>query len=79
MDGKYTFNRMCQDLDDGYKILFTYLQNRYLVYKVNDNCYMKELLEQHSKNSVPPKAMITFKAIHEDFPFMEDFEYKQEI
>ena len=40
---------------------------------------MQELLEQHSKNSVPPKAMITYKAISENFPFMEDIEYKQEI
>ena len=75
----YTFERFFEDLDNGFKIIFTYVKNRYVIYKVNDNCYMRELLEQHSKNSVPPKAMITFKAIKEDFPFMEDIEYKQEI
>jgi hypothetical protein len=78
MDGKYTFNRMYKDLDDGYKILFTYLQNRYLVYKVNDNCYMQELVEQHSRNPVPPKSMITLNAVKMTFPYMEGIEYKQE-
>ncbi len=75
----YTFEKFSEDLDNGYKVIFTYVKNRYVVFKVNDNCYMQELLEQHSKNGVPPKAMITYKAIHEMFPFMEDLEYKQEI
>ena len=79
MNKNYTFDDFSNDLDNGYKIIFTYVKNRYVLYKVNDNCYMKELLEQHSKNSVPPKAMITLKAIYEEFPFMEDLEYKQEI
>lgn len=75
----YTFEKFSEDLDNGYKVIFTYVKNRYVVFKVNDNCYMQELLEQHSKNSVPPKAMITHKAINEMFPFMTDLEYKQEI
>ena len=55
----YNFEQFSQDLDNGYKIIYTFVKNRYVIYKVNDNCYMQELLEQHSKNSVPPKAMIT--------------------
>ena len=78
MDGKYTFNRFSKDLDDGYKILFNYVRNRYVVYKVKENCYMQELVEKMSRNPVPEKAMITFKAIKQMFPFMEEIEYRQE-
>ena len=86
MDGKYTFKRFSQDLDDGYKILFNYVRNRYMVYKVRENCYMQELVEQMSKNPVPQmsknpvpvKAMITTKAIKQMFPYMEEIEYKQD-
>ena len=78
MEGKYTFSKYVEDLDNGYKIIFTYLQNRYMIYKVNENCYMQELLEQHSRNPVAPKSMITFKAIKMIFPYMEMIEYKQD-
>ena len=77
MEGKYTFERFNHDLDNGYKILFDYVRNRYMLYKVNDNCYMQELIEQKSRNPAQEKAMITFKAIKQMFPFMEDIEYKQ--
>lgn len=78
MEGKYTFNKFSKDLDEGYKILFNYVRNRYVIYKVKDNCYMQELVEQMSRNPVPEKAMITTKAIKQMFPYMEDIEYKQE-
>ena len=78
MEGKYTFNKFSKDLDDGYKILFNYVRNRYVIYKVRENCYMQELVEQMSRNPVPEKAMITFKAIKQMFPFMEEIEYRQE-
>ena len=78
MDGKYTFKRFSKDLDDGYKILFNYVRNRYMVYKVRENCYMQELVEQMSRNPVPVKAMITTKAIKQMFPYMEEIEYKQD-
>ena len=76
MEGKYTYEQFSKDLDDGYKILFNYVRNRYVVYKVRENCYMQELIEQMSRNPVPEKAMITTKAVKEMFPFMEDIEYK---
>ena len=78
MDGKYTFKRFSEDLDDGYKILFNYVRNRYVVYKLRENCYMQELVEQMSKNPVPVKAMITTKAIKQMFPYMTELEYKQD-
>lgn len=78
MDGKYTFQSFSKDLDDGYKILFNYVRNRYVIYKVRDNCYMQELVEQMSRNPAQEKSMITLKAIKQMFPFMEEVEYKQE-
>lgn len=76
MEGKYTFNQFSDDLDNGYKIMYDYVRNRYIVYKVSDNCYMSELVELKTKNPVPEKSMITLKAIKEMFPFMKDIEYK---
>lgn len=78
MEGKYTFIQFSEDLDNGYKILFDYVRNRYMIYKVNENCYMQELVELKSKNPVPEKSMITLKAVKEMFPFMKDIEYRRE-
>lgn len=78
MEGKYTYEQFSEDLDNGYKILFDYVRNRYMVYKVNENCYMQELVEQKTKNPAQVKAMITLKAVKQMFPYMEDIEYKQE-
>ena len=78
MEGKYTFKQFSEDLDNGYKVLFDYVRNRYMVYKVNENCYMSELVEQKTTNPVPARSMITFKAVKEMFPFMTEIEYKSE-
>ena len=72
----YTIEKLTYDLDNGYKILFDYVRNRYSIYKVDENCYMQELIEQKSRNPLPAKSMITFKAVKEMFPFMTDIEYK---
>ena len=72
----YSFKKFSKDLDDGYKILFDYVRNRYVVYKVDENCYMQELVEQKSRNPVPEKSMITYKAIKEMFPYITDIEYR---
>ena len=75
----YSFKKFSKDLDDGYKILFDYVRNRYVVYKVDENCYMQELVEQKSRNPVPEKSMITYKAIKEMFPYITDIEYRIEM
>ena len=49
------------------------------LYKVDENCYMQELVEQKDRNPVAAKSMITFKAIKEMFPFMTEIEYKVKI
>ena len=43
MEGKYSFEQFNEDLDNGYKIIFDYVRNRYMLYKVSDNCYMQEV------------------------------------
>ena len=72
----YTIEKLTHDLDNGYKILFDYVRNRYSIYKVDENCYMQELIEQKSRNPLPERSMITYKAVKEMFPFMTDIEYK---
>ena len=79
MNNNMTFEKFSEDLDNGYKIQFDYVRNRYVLYKVNENCYMQELVEQKTKNPVAAKNMITFKAIKEMFPFITDVEYQDDL
>jgi len=76
MDGKYSFKEFKQNLDDGYQIYFTYVRNRYLLYKTAENCYTQKLLSIDEKNPQPRHAMITFKRVKEMFPFMEEIQYR---
>lgn len=75
MEG-YSFEQMDEDLDNGFQIFFTYVNNRYLVFKTSDNCYTQKLLSIHDKNPQPRMAMITYKRLKEMFPYMENIEYK---
>ena len=50
MDGKYTFERMNRELDDGYIIFYTYVRNRYHLFKTSENCYTQQLLTEDLKN-----------------------------
>ena len=72
----YTFNHFWKNLDDGLEIYYTYMGNRYLIYKLTKNCYQQELIDSNDKNPLPRKAILTLKRVKELFPFMEDFEYK---
>lgn len=76
MDGKYTFKEFNQNLDDGYQIFFTYVRNRYLLFKTAENCYTQKLLSEDPKNPQPRMAMITFRRVKEMFPHMTEIEYK---
>ena len=76
MEGKYTFKEFNQNLDDGYQIFFTYVRNRYLLFKTAENCYTQKLLTDEPKNPQPRMAMVTYRRIKEMFPYMEDIEYK---
>ena len=79
MDKNYTFEMMWEDLNNGYEIHYTYVRNRYLLFKTSENCYTQQLLTVHDKNPQPRHSMITFKRVKEMFPHMEEIEYKTGI
>lgn len=76
MNLELTFEQFDDNLDNGYQIYFTYVRNRYLIFKTSENCYTQKLLTEDSKNPQPRHAVITHKRVKEMFPFMEDIEYK---
>ena len=76
MEEDYTFEMMWEDLDDGYQIYYTYLNNRYLLFKTAQNCYTQKLLTKNKKNPQPKMSMLTLKRVKEIYEFMEDIEYK---
>ena len=76
MDGKYTFERFEKELDDGYQMYYTYVRNRYLLFKTAENCYTQKLITDNPKNPQPRMTMLTLKRVKEMFPHMEDIEYK---
>lgn len=73
---KYTFEKMWLDLKNGYQIFYTYVGNRYVLFKTADNCYTQKLLSDNKKNSQPKQLMLTLKRVKEIFEYMEDIEYK---
>ena len=72
----YTFERFEEELDNGYQMYYTYVRNRYLLFKTAENCYTQKLVSKEDKNPQPRQIVITHKRVKEMFPFMEDFEYK---
>ncbi|MCI8396230.1 MAG: hypothetical protein HFJ52_00590 [Clostridia bacterium] len=65
-------------LDEGYQVYFTYLKNKYLLFKTTENCYTQKLIYVGQKNPPARMQMVTKKYISEIFPFMEELEYKYE-
>lgn len=78
MDGKYTFKRMDSELDNGYIIFYTYVRNRYQLFKTAENSYTQQLLTEDLKNPLPRLSIITRKRLKEIFPYMTEIEYKVE-
>ena len=72
----YTFEMMWEDLNNGYQIYYTYVRNRYLLFKTAKNCYTQKLLSTNEKNPQPKMSMLTLKRVKEMFPHMEDIEFK---
>ena len=72
----YTFEKFDNDLDNGYQIYLTFVNNRYLVYKTSENCYTQELIDYDEKNPQPRISMITYKRLKELFKYSTDLEYK---
>ena len=75
MDNKYTFEMFWEDLNNGFQIYYTYLDCRYLIYKMDKNCYKNELIEAPPKSPHQKNAIYTLKRVKEIFPFMEEIEY----
>lgn len=73
---KYTFEDMWLDLKNGYQIYYTYVRNRYVLFRTAKNCYTQKLLSDDPKNPQPKMTMLTLKRVQEMFPHMEDIEYK---
>ena len=72
----YTFERFEEELDNGYQMYYTYVRNRYLLFKTADNCFTQKLVSNEDKNPQPRQIVITNKRVKEMFPFMENIEYK---
>ncbi len=47
----YTFDEFEKILDDGYQVYFTYLKNRFLLFKTAENCYTQKLIAVRTKKS----------------------------
>lgn len=76
MDANYKFTDFDKDLDNGYQIYLTFVNNRYLIYKTSENCYTQELIDYDDKNPQPRISMITYKRLNELFKYGTDLEYK---
>ena len=76
---EYTFNHFWKNLDDGLEIYYTYMDKRYLMYKLTKNCYKQELISDDEKSPHPKMSILTLKRVKELFPYMEEFEYKSGI
>lgn len=74
-----TFEEFEKILDSGYQVYFNYLNNRYLIFKTNDNCYTQKLIKQGSKNPPAVISMITKKYLNEIYSFIDEIEYKYEV
>ena len=72
----YTLKKFEEDLNNGYQIYLTFVNNRYLVYKTSENCYTQELIDYDEKNPQPRVSMITYKRLKELFKYSTNLEYK---
>lgn len=72
----YKFSDFEKDLEKGFQIYLTFVNNRYLIYKTNINCYTQELVEYDEKNPQPRVTIITYKRLKEIFKYSEELEYK---
>ena len=73
---EYTFERLWKELNEGYQIYYTYIDKRYILSKLDKNCYSRELVNKDEKGPHPKRQIVTLKAVKELFEFMEDIEYK---
>ena len=76
MNEKYTFEMFWEDLNNGFQIYYMYMNCKYLIYKMDKNCYKNELIEAPEKCPHQRTAIYTLKRVRELFPFIEELQYK---
>lgn len=72
----YKFKDFENDLNNGFQLYLTFVNNRYLIYKTSANCYTQELTDYDEKNPQPRVSIITHKRLKELFKYSTDLEYK---
>lgn len=72
----YKFKDFENDLNNGFQLYLTFVNNRYLIYKTSANCYTQELIDYDEKNPQPCVSIITHKRLKELFKYSTDLEYK---
>lgn len=72
----YKFKDFENDLNNGFQLYLTFVNNRYLIYKTSANCYTQELIDYDEKNPQPRLSIITHKRLKELFKYSTDLEYK---
>ena len=72
----YKFKDFENDLNNGFQLYLTFVNNRYLIYKTSTNCYTQELIDYDEKNPQPRLSIITHKRLKELFKYSTDLEYK---
>ena len=76
MDKNYSFEYFFEDLKNGFQIYYTYLDCKFLIYKMDKNCYKVDLVEAPPKSPMQMTQIFTLKRVKEIFPFMKDIQYK---
>lgn len=76
---EYSFEQLWKDLNTGYQIYYTYMETKYLLTKLKNNCYSKEIVQVKEKSPHPKVQIVTLKTVKELFPYMENIEYKVDI
>ena len=58
MDKNYNIDRFEKELNDGFIMYYTYVRNRYMLFKTSDNCYTQKLISVHDKNPQPVMSIL---------------------
>ena len=74
VDPTFTIEEFEERLEEGFQMYYTYVRNRYLLFKTAENCYTQKLLSTDPKNPQPKMSMLTLKRVKEIFPYMEEIE-----
>lgn len=73
---EYVFEKFWKDLNEGNLLQYDYMNKKYLVNKMNSNCYFVKLLSDKKDKAQPRSSTISLKTLKEMFPFMENIEYR---